>query len=371
MDQGFMLRDVLNNTVVAKLAESISKNWKPFNKKAFITDIALEIEALSFGDRSKLICNNLKKYLPEDYESAIKILLASLSKPLENGEMPKFEDFIVMPQCLFVSTYGLEHYELSINALYEMTKRFTAEGDIRPFILKYPEKTMDVISKWAEDPNFHVRRLASEGTRPRLPLGIRLPLFQKDPKPVIAILEKLKNDPELYVRRSVANNLNDIAKDNPDIVTQTLKAWSKNANEDTNWMIKHALRTLLKQGNKEALALLGYSDKTALLVDKLRLSTKKVSIGESIQFDFEIISNSETEQNLMIDYAIYHLKANGKNKPKVFKLAKKVLKAGTTEKISKKHSFKPISTRAYYTGTHYLELKINGKNYFMEEFTLA
>ncbi|MFN8575854.1 MAG: DNA alkylation repair protein [Candidatus Sericytochromatia bacterium] len=369
--QEFMLRDALNIVGVKKLAENISKNYTSFNKSGFVNDIQNEIDLLNFGDRAKLICKNLKKYLPYNYKESVKILIKSLNKELINNEMPLFEDFIIMPQCLFISTYGLsdEYFDISINALYEMTKRFTAEGDIRPFIIKYPENTHKILLEWSKDKNFHVRRLASEGSRPRLPLGIRLPIYQKNPKPVIQILNNLKEDNELYVRRSVANNLNDISKDNPQIVIDTLKSWNKIKTGEMNWLIKHSLRTLIKQGNKDALELLGYNCKNDISVKNLNLNKIEVEIGSELCFDFEIIANTK-EENLMIDYIIHHMKANGKNKEKVFKLSKKVLSKGQKLKISKKHSFKPISTRKYYKGKHFLEIQINGQNYFMKEFYL-
>lgn len=372
MEQEFMLRDVINMTGVKNLAESISKNYANFLKDNFVKEIEKELNSLNFGDRSKLICTKLKKYLPSDYKEAVNILIKSLNEELDNGEIMQFEGFIIMPLCLFVSSYGVydAHYDISIKALYEMTKRFSSEFDIRPFLIKYPEKTQKILLEWTKDSNTHVRRLASEGSRPRLPLSIRLPMYQKDPSPVIEILENLKEDPELYVRRSVANSLNDIAKDNPKVVIDTLKKWSSIKTEEMDWLIKHSLRTLIKQGNKEALELLGYDHKIDISVKNLRLDKKEVEIGEDFYFDFEITSISQKE-NLMIDYIIHHMKANGKNKEKVFKLTKKVIPKGQTLKISKKHSFKPISTRKYYTGRHYLEIKVNGKNYFMEEFHLV
>ncbi|MEK7432836.1 MAG: DNA alkylation repair protein [Cyanobacteriota bacterium] len=370
MEEKFMLRDVLNIKAVEKLSNNIFEIYENFDKNNFSNDIKLELDSLNFGDRSKLICKNLKKYLPNDYEIAVNILIKTLKDEIPSNEIPKLSGFIIMPLCLFVSTYGLDYYDLSIKALYEMTKRFTAEGDIRPFIIKYPEKTIDILLKWTKDKNTHVRRLSSEGTRPRLPLGIRLPLFQKDPMPIINILDKLKNDEELYVRRSVANNLNDISKDNPDIVTKTLKEWNKIEDENIKWLIKHSLRTLIKQGNKEALDILGYDFKTNILVENIELDSNKISIGDKLNFNFKIKSNANENQNLMIDYTIYYMKANGKNKPKVFKLAKKNIKPSETIKISKNHSFKPINTRKHYKGIHYLEIKINGENYFMEKFVL-
>ena len=275
-----------------------------------------------------------------------------------------------MPQCRFVSKYGLDYFELSMNALYEMTKRFSAEGDIRYFIDRYPEKTLSLLSQWAEDPNCHVRRLVSEGTRPRLPLAGRIKQFQQNPKPVLKLLEKLKFDPVRYVQRSVANNVNDISKDNPDLVLDILAEWKRSNHPGVQWIIKHALRSLLKSANRDAFELLGYSPHVNVNLLSFNLENKLVHLGDYLKFTFELLSEDIEEKKLMIDYAIYFMKASGKKAEKVFKLSQKTIDSGQKIKISKKHSLKPISTRKYYPGKHKIELIINGRKYAESEFTL-
>jgi len=370
MEQNFQVRDVFNETVVNQLAANLAGAWCEFDAKGFSHAVNSQLNPLSFSERAALIRDSLWEYLPKDYPRALEIILKTLPPELSENEIAGYDGFIVMPQNDFVAKYGLDHYELSMQALYQMTKRFTAEGAIRAFILKYPERTLAILSEWAEDENPHIRRLASEGTRPRLPWTMQLKPFIEDPRPVLQLLEKLKTDPELMVRRSVANNLNDIAKDNPDLVVKTLQRWKKINNEGTQWLIRHASRTLVKQGNKETIALLGYSSDVAITVSKLELDKAIVSIGSEFKFEFEIKSISDQDQNLVIDYVIHHVKANGKLKPKVFKLAKKKLQAGETLHISKKHSLRLISTRKYYAGGHLLEIQVNGIVYKQAKFEL-
>ncbi len=368
--KNFQFRDVFNKNVVMKLAENIFANYASFDKINFNKDINLKLEFLSYGDRNSLIAETLHKYLPKDLRKATDILIQSLPPQLESKELSGFEGFIIMPQCLFISRYGLDEFDISMNALYEMTKRFTAEIDIRPFIAKYPKKTIEYLNKLTNDSSPFARRLASEGTRPRLPLGMRLSNFIKDPTPVIRILEKLKEDYNLMVRRSVANNLNDIAKDNPEIVTDTLKKWSKIKTKEMKWLISHALRTLLKQGNKDALELLGYKSDINIEVTNFILKKKKIKLDDTLFFDFKIKSNDKKESNLMIDYIVHFMKSNGKTVPKVFKAFKKKIKPNEEMILSKKQSFKPISTRKYYKGIHFIEIQINGLKYKKQEFEL-
>ena len=276
-----------------------------------------------------------------------------------------------MSQNDFVAKYGLDYFDISMQALYQMTKRFTAEGAIRAFIQKYPDRTLTVLQQWAEDPNCHVRRLVSEGTRPRLPLAPRLRDFIRDPRPVLALLEQLKADPELMVRRSVANNLNDIAKDHPDLVVETLARWKQAADPATQWIAGHAARTLLKQGHMGALALLGYPAENNISVASFQLNQTSVRMGEDLVFAIEILSTTDAPQNLLIDYVVHHLKANGKLAPKVFKLAKKRLGPRAMLSLTKRHAFRPLSTRVYYPGRHALELQINGQRWGWQEFELV
>ena len=370
MEQNFQVRDVFNENVVNQLAENLARTWRGFDAKAFHQSINSKLNSLTFSERSNLIRDSLWEHLPKDYPLALQIILKALPPELPSCEVTGYGGFIILPQNEFVAKYGLEYYDLSMQALYKMTKRFTAEGAIRPFLQKYPEQTLAILSEWAEDENCHVRRLVSEGTRPRLPWTMQLKPFIEDPRPVLQLLEKLKTDSELMVRRSVANNLNDIAKDHPDVVVKTLKRWKKLDNAGTQWIIRHAARTLVKQGNKDVLAVLGFDSRIGITVSKLQLDKPAVKIGGDLNFSFELKSNSKQAQNLVIDYIIYYVKANGKLAPKVFKLTNKILNAGETLRISKRHSFRPISTRKYYAGKHALEIQVNGAKYGKVEFEL-
>jgi len=370
MEQNFQVRDVFNEKGVNQLAGNLARAWHGFDAEGFSNSVNSKLKALTFSERNNLIRDRLWEHLPKDYPRALEIILKALPPELPNREMTGFEGFIILPLNEFVAKYGLEHYDLSIQALYQMTKRFTAEGAIRPFIQKHPEKTLASLSEWAEDESCHVRRLVSEGTRPRLPWTMQLKQFIEDPRPVLPLLEKLKTDPELMVRRSVANNLNDIAKDNPELVVRTLGRWKKINNEGTQRLIRHAARTLIKRGNKDVLTILGYSPKIDITVSKIKLDKPIVKMGEGFSFSFEVRSTSQRVQTLMIDYVLQHVKANGKLTPKVFKLTEKTLEPGQRIEIAKTHSFRQITTRKYYPGTHALEIQINGLTYGKTSFEL-
>ena len=371
MEQTFLLRDVFNPTAVEQLADTIVRAWSAFDRAGFVATINSQLAHLSFGGRNALIRDTLRSYLPPAFPEAVQILLDALGPEIPDCELTGFDRFTVMSQNDFVAAYGLEHLDLSLRALYELTKRFTAEGAIRAFLQRYPEQTLARLAEWATDPNCHVRRLVSEGMRPRLPLAPRLRAFITDPRPVLALLELLKADPVLMVRRSVANNLNDIAKDHPDMVVATLARWKQAGDPGTEWIIGHAARTLLKQGHTGALALLGYPAATNISVASLQLNQTSVHLGEDLAFTVEIQSTADAPQNLMIDYVVHHRKANGKLAPKVFKLAKKRLGPRETLSMTKRHAFRLLSTRSYYPGRYALELQINGQRWGWQEFELV
>jgi 3-methyladenine DNA glycosylase AlkC len=260
-----------------------------------------------------------------------------------------------------VEVFGLDDWDLSIAALEEFTKHVSGEFAIRPFITQYPENTLLKMEEWADHNHPGVRRLASEGCRPRLPWGLRLQNLVEDPTPILPILEKLKDDPREEIRRSVANNLNDISKDNPDIVLEILSRWQKTEDENRERLIKHALRTLIKAGNPGALKLLGFSDTPEVLVKNISVEPDQIHLGEDVIFRFEIHSTSQDEQMLMIDYLVHFMRANGSQSPKVFKLSQKAIQPGEVLQIRKKHGFRPITTRKYYPGKQSFQPQVNGK----------
>ncbi|MCL4124183.1 UNVERIFIED_CONTAM: hypothetical protein GTU68_010346 [Idotea baltica] len=270
----------------------------------------------------------------------------------------------------FVEVYGLNSYETSVEAMEEITQFASCEFAVRQFIIKYPQKMLTQLLQWSKHKNEHIRRLASEGSRPRLPWAIALPDFKNNPKPILPILENLKNDESLYVRRSVANNLNDIAKDNPDVVINIAHKWHGN-NEETNWLVKHACRTLLKQGNTQLMLLFGFGSVEDIAVEEFKIITPSVKIGDVLSFSFQLKNNAKTPLKIRLEYAIYYLKANGLLSKKVFKISEKQYSQNSTSLITKKQSFKVISTRKFYEGMHQVSVIVNGKEFEKLDFQLC
>ncbi len=275
-----------------------------------------------------------------------------------------------MPMTDYVGKHGIDDFDLGMEVQKELTKRGTSESGIRPFINRDQERALALLSQWASDPNYHVRRLVSEGSRPRLPWAMRLPALIADPNPLFPILHQLKDDAQEYVRRSVANNLNDIAKDHPDKVAKIAEKWLKNATPDRARLVRHACRTLVKQGHKPTLVVLGFK-KPAVSLTQLNLLTPIVRFGEALSIEVCLASESAAKQDLVLDYVIHHRLANGKTSPKVFKWKTFTLEAGESWKSERKHRIKPITTRTYYAGSHGIEIQINGERLGFSNFELV
>jgi len=368
-------KNLFNLKVIKNMAEHFNKHWPEFNVRGFVNAAGNDLNSLELKARSQQITQAMIKYLPVDFMEAGKIMHDSLG-PAQSQEIFKGESdqnglsgWAIMPMSHYVGLQGHEHFELSMQLLKEMTKRFSSEFAIRFFILKSPQETLAVLNNWVNDENQHVRRLVSEGLRPRLPWAMQLPLFIKDPAPVIDLLEKLKDDPAEYVRRSVANNLNDIAKDHPDLVADLASRWIKAASLERKKLIRHACRTLLKNGHKKTLKVWGFKP-SIIKQAKLDLLTTKVIFGQAIKFTFSICSDTVHDQNLMVDYIIHHQKANGSMTPKVFKWRTVILPGKKVITYSKKHVFKKITTRVYYAGLHKLEIVVNGVSVAERDFQL-
>ncbi len=263
IQKGKPLKYLLGQEAVDCLARNISLVYTEFDGKSFSEDALDGLEPLGLIERGRKLARTLHQFLPKNYETAIDILLASLTPPLSNTEDNGLEVFFYLPHVSFVAEYGLnleenngqDPFEISMRAQYELTKRFSAEFSIRPFLIQTQERTLTRLFKWTSDPDPHVRRLCSEGTRPRLPWAMRIPSFIANPSPVLPILETLKDDRNLYVRRSVANHLGDIAKDHPDLVFEICERWLVDSSNGMKWLIRHALRHPAKKGNKIALQL--------------------------------------------------------------------------------------------------------------------
>jgi 3-methyladenine DNA glycosylase AlkC len=247
----------------------------------------------------------------------------------------------------------------------------SAEYAVRPFIIHDQDRMMAQMFQWAHHASVQVRRLSTEGCRPRLPWAMALPALKADPSPILPILELLKSDESEDVRRSVANNLNDISKDNPQVVIDVLRRWQEINTDAIKQITHHALRTLIKAGHPDALELLGHDSQVEVVVRNLTVEPETVAVGGKLAFSFEIESTGPAEQNLVIDYLVYFMKANGKQAPKVFKLTKKKLAPGETVQINKRHSFAPITTRVYYPGEHAIAIQVNGTAFERRTFSLT
>lgn len=354
-----------------QIAAQISSVAANFNTEQFVADALKGYHSLDLMARGQHIAEALYRHLPADYEEAIDLLLASMGPRLERDQGNSMAPFLYLPHSFYIARYGLNHFEASMQAQYELTQRFTAEFCIRPYLQQHTEATLQRLHIWAEDSNHHVRRLVSEGTRPRLPWASRLKEFQQDPSPVLALLEKLKDDPELYVRRSVANNLNDIGKDHPELLTGTTRRWLDQAPPERLWLIRHALRSMIKQGQPEALNQLGYGKAPEVQILQASMTPAQVCMGDKVQLSFELVNLSSETQDLLIDFCVHYVKGNGSSSPKVFKLKTLQLAGHSSEKLSKNLSLANMSTRRHYPGTHQVDLLINGCRYPLGHFELS
>ena len=356
-------------TVPKQIGAMLSAAGK-FDAAAFLATTLDGYHSLNLMQRGVKIADALHMHLPTDYGKAIKLLLKSIDVPRHTAADTGIAPFFYLPHTLFVARHGLEHFELSMQAQYVLTQRFTAEFSIRPFIERYPRQTLSLLKKWAHDDNEHIRRLVSEGTRPRLPWASRLREFQKDPTPVLSLLELLKDDASLYVRRSVANNLNDIGKDHPDVLVKTAQRWMQDASDNRLWIIKHALRSAVKRAEPAALSVLGFGKAAKVTLGDISITPQHARIGQQITAGFSLHNPARRSQQVLVDFRIHYIKANGVAKPKVFKLKQVMLMPGETVNFRKRISLQEMTTRKHYPGTHRVDVVINGTAQPLGKFEL-
>lgn len=371
MAEGFALKDYYGIGLAKLLAGEIKNRYKPFDDKAFIKYVSRRIEPLELKDRLNLIAEGMRKFLPADYEKAVKILTSTLGPPNPKDEGMFLYGYKWVPIGPFIAMYGTEHPDASLKAIYELTQRNTSEFAVRPLIKKYPDKLLKIFKTWAKDKSAHVRRLVSEGTRPRLPWAGKLDTFKNNPAPIIELLEILKEDPSAFVRKSVANHLNDILKDNRKLGMEVITQWSRSKNENTKEIVRRALRNLIKEGNADAFKLLGYNTKCNVSVKELNLDREKIKIGGAFSFNFTLQNADNANSRVVVDYVIHYMKSSGRHSEKVFKLCEKDMKGKEKVNISKGHKFAELTTRKHYPGKHILEIQVNGKKCAAKQFTLT
>jgi 3-methyladenine DNA glycosylase AlkC len=360
-------KNLINAETVRGTATHLRRAWPVFDAARFEA-LALEgLGSLEFKARAMHLCAALETTLPEDFESAADIIEAALAPACEGEDLSLLRSgpaglagWVMWPLGEYVVRRGQASPQRALQLLHALTQRHTAEWAIRPFIENHPELTLATLARWTTDPSAHVRRLASEGSRPRLPWGRQLKGLIRDPSPTLPLLRALQDDPSEYVRRSVANHLNDIAKDHPQLIVQWLHQHLPGATPQRRALLKHASRTLIKQGHPQVLQAWGLG-KSLLGEVSLSLSPKRLVVGESLTLTAQLRSTSARAQTLLIDYAVHHVKASGERTPKVFKGWS--LQLGPHEQLTlkKRHSMRAVTTRRYYPGRHELDLRINGQ----------
>jgi 3-methyladenine DNA glycosylase AlkC len=362
-----LFKDLYSVEFYDHLANVLAELLPPFNKKKFKAQIFDHTwSELELKQRMRHTTLVLHRFFPADFNEAATIIesliVALRSKKVKESGL----EYMFLPD--YIEVFGINDFQTSVKLLAFVTQFTSCEFAVRPFIIKYGDRMLDQMCKWSLHDNHHVRRLASEGSRPRLPWAMALPALKKDPSPILPILENLKRDGSEYVRRSVANSLNDIAKDHPDVVIGIARKW-KGISRETDGLIKHACRTLLKGAHPEVLSLYDLNS-GEISLSSFKIITPKVKIGNNLAFSFILGNSGKKAQLVRLEYAVYYLRQNGQLSKKVFKISERQFRPGEKAEISRNQSFRLITTRTFYPGKHKLSIIVNGQELKLDKFEL-
>ena len=375
------LKHLINPDTLHHAAGHLHRAWPEFDHRRFVQVAGKGLAGLEFKARALQIADALQVCLPADFNTAATVIERALAPPLgfdARGEPVKLGEAL-SPEGLsgwvlwgageYVARQGLDRVPRALACLHALTQRFTAEFAIRPFIATHPSQVFDILARWATDPSAHVRRLVSEGSRPRLPWGLRLQALVVDPEPSLPLLRALQDDASAYVRRSVANHLNDIAKDHPERIAQWLREHLSGASPERTALLRHASRSLIKQGHAPTLQAWGLAPGLRGHA-KLSLAPRALCMGDTLTLSVQLQGGGRAPQALVVDYAVHHVRAGGKTSAKVFKGWKLNLTPGETLSLSKRHPLREVTTRRLYPGEHRVDLLINGERQASESFAL-
>lgn len=345
------LKNHISPELAGQLVKELRYAWPAFDGERFTTGLDAELQPLELMDRVGLLADRLSEVLPAEFTDGAGVLWRAL-------ESDTFTDWMILPCSRYVSDAGLANPDVALPLLAGMTPRWSSEFAVRPFIEHHPDVAYAHFHRWMSDSDEHVRRLVSEGTRPRLPWASRLRALMDDPSPNIELLDHLAGDPSEYVRRSVANHLNDISKDHPDLVVEIARRWNDLGHA---WVVRHGLRSLVKAGDPDAMALLGVATHARIRLADLRVEPETVTIGGEITLAFVLELEDAAPVEAIVDYRVHYAGANGtRRRPRVFKLARRMLEPGTPEMFSRRHALKPVSIRRIYPGRHTVDVWVNG-----------
>ena len=345
-------KDHLSKEAVSVFARCIKDVYPKFDHRKYATVVLSDgFLKLELKERLNKMAESLKPYLPSNYDDAVKILIKAAP------DVGTFENWALTG---YVEMFGLKHFKSSVYAIEELTKYGTSEFAVRPFMIHHTAKMLPILMKWTESKNEHIRRLAAEGSRPRGVWVAHIEAFKKDARPVMKILEKLKADDSLYVRKAVANNLNDISKEHPDLVAKTCKKWQEAGDTRTDWIIKHGCRTLIKNAHPLAMSLFGFAKKPSVKVKTFAIKPAKVKIGGMTKLVLKLSTTAQKKQKLSIDYKVHFVSKNGSTTKRLFKWAVKTIDSKNNLTLEKKQPFKDQLTRKHFPGVHEIEVLING-----------
>jgi 3-methyladenine DNA glycosylase AlkC len=371
--------------VPERIAAMLARAEPAFASRAFVATALRGYEALELLPRARQIARAMHEHLPGDFERALSLVLRSLGPPADGVTGQGMAPFTYLPHVYWVAEHGIDHLEASVAAMHAITRRMSFEFGIRPFLDRYPQEMLAVLERWASDPSPLVRRLVSEGTRPRLPWAPRLRVFGRDPRPVLVLLERLRDDPDDAVRRSVANHLNDLGRQDPALLVALCTAWVRDAPPARLPLVRHALRTLVKRGDPHALTVLGYGRRAEVSLRGARIEPARPMIGGSVEIAFELVSTGARAQRVLVDLRVLYARAAARPRPvdadeaeaadqgrvKVFKLTAVTLAPGETLALRKRLSLRQMSTRTHHPGRHAVEALVNGQVMTVGRFELV
>ncbi len=355
------LKEWFNEARYRQIARDLAAIQPGFDQRRFLELTLPDLAPLSLLQRLRRATEAMRATLPEKYPAALKVL---------RGLAPKFDHgfvSLVLPD--FVGLYGLDDFDRSLDALKFFTRFGSSEFAIREFLRRDLPRTLRVMEQWSRDENEHVRRLASEGCRPRLPWSFKLTALIADPSPVAPILENLRADSSLYVRKSVANHLNDITKDHPAWVLDRLGGWDLTV-PPTAWIAKRALRTLIKKGDRRALAVIGAGARALIRLEAFSVAPRRLTLGDALTISAQLTSTAKKLQKLVIDYTIHYVKQSGAASAKVFKWKEVALAPGEPLTLAKRQTIRDFTTRKHHAGKHVVELTVNGERFAEATFDL-
>jgi 3-methyladenine DNA glycosylase AlkC len=348
-------KDEVGPPLARALAAELAMAWPAFPRRRFMAGLAGAIEPLELLARVDVLADRLGGALPDQFPAAAEVMWRAL-------DSPSFTGWMTLPCGMFVARRGIDHPEVALPLLAGLTPRWSSEGPIRPFIERHPKVTYDHLRRCAVDDDEHVRRLVSEGTRPRLPWAPLLRGLIADPSPNLALLDVLVDDPSPYVRRSVGNHLNDISKDHPALALQLARRWLPRG-DGAAWTVRHGIRTLVKRGDPGALELIGVAVDADIRVVDLSVDRERLPIGDAATFTLTLVlaDGAAEATDAVIDYRVHYVGARGVKAPKVFKLTRRRLVPGRPVTITRRHAFDHVSIRRILPGRHTIDVQVNGR----------